>query len=69
MNHQCKALKLLLMEGNQPTPSAQEVAYVQELDREVSNVFHDEHSDIWGYLTTSLPSELGALKERVLLGD
>ena len=35
MNHKCKALKLLLMEGNQPTPSAQEVAYVQELDGEV----------------------------------
>ena len=62
MNHKCKALKLLLMEGNQPTPSAQEVAYVQELDGEVSNVFHDKHSDIWGYLTTSSPSELGALK-------
>ena len=66
---QVQVLEALLNRRVPAIPSAQAIAYVQELDEEVSNVFHDEHSDIWGYLTTSLPSELGALKERVLLGD
>lgn len=42
-------------------PSAQAVAYVQELDEEVSNVFHDEHGNIWSYVTISSPYRQGAL--------
>ena len=57
---QVQVLEALLNRRVPAIPSAQAIAYVQELD-EVSNVFHDEHGNIWCYVTISSPYRQGAL--------
>lgn len=58
---QVQVLEALLNRRVPAIPSAQAIAYVQELDEEVSNVFHDEHGNIWCYVTISSPYRQGAL--------
>lgn len=58
---QVQVLQALLDRRVPTIPSAQAIAYVQELDEEVSNVFHDEHRNIWSYVTIASPYRQGAL--------